>query len=93
MFICSCILDAEYKEENVEVMIWMSVKGKYYFELNQSGVNQAKEETVLIVEILKGTHGFIDPIPFFKNRIDTMNKLKSNEIQYHTDYFVLKKVL
>ena len=22
-------LDAEYKEENVEVMIWMSVKGKY----------------------------------------------------------------
>lgn len=30
---------------------------------------------------------------FLKNRIDTMNKLKSNEIQYHTDYFVLKKVL
>lgn len=28
---------------------------------------------------------------FLKNRIDTMNKLKSNEIQYHTDYFVLKK--
>ena len=84
-------LDAEYKEENVEVMIWMSVKGKYYFEPNQSGVNQAKEETVLIVEILKGTHGFIDPIPFFKSRIDTMNKLRVKEIRYHTDYFVLKK--
>ena len=66
-------------------------EGKYYFKPNQSGVNQAKEETVLIVEILKGTHGFIDPIPFFKSRIDTMNKLRVKEIRYHTDYFVLKK--
>lgn len=64
---------------------------KYAFEPYSPGVDEAKNETVLIVEVEKGTDGFVSPIPFFQNRIENMKRLDLEEIRYHTDYFVLRK--
>ena len=43
--------------------------GMYAFEPDFAGVDAVKEKTVLIVEIERGTKGFVPPIPFFQNRI------------------------
>ena len=68
-----------------------TVTGKYAFEPDFAGVDAVKEKTVLIVEIEKGTKGFVPPIPFFQNRIRNMERACLDEIRYHTDYFVLRK--
>ena len=65
--------------------------GKYAFEPNPAGVEAVKDETVLTVEIERGTNGFVPPIPFFQNRIMNMKRADLEEIRYHTDYFVLRK--
>lgn len=65
---------------------------KYAFEPYYPGVDAVKNETVLTVEVEKGTDGFVSPIPFFQNRIQNMKRLNTDEIRYHTDYFLLKKV-
>lgn len=64
---------------------------QYAFIPNEEGIQKVKDETVLIVEILYGTNGFVDAIPFFQNRINNMEKNKLESIRYHTDYFILKK--
>ena len=69
-----------------------TVTGRHSFEPNFSGVEAVKRETVLIVEILEGTKGFVPPISFFQNRIWNMKHARLEEIRYHTDYFVLQKV-
>ena len=66
--------------------------GKYAFEPDFAGVDAVKEKTVLIVEVERGTNGFVPPIPFFQNRIRNMERTHSEEIRYHTDYFILRKV-
>ena len=66
--------------------------GLYAFEPDFAGVDAVKEETVLIVEAERGTNGFVPPIPFFQNRIRNMKRAHLEEIRYHTDYFVLRKV-
>ena len=69
-----------------------TVTGKYAFEPDFAGVNAIKEEMVLIVEVERGTNGFVPPIPFFQNRIHNMKRANLEEIRYHTDYFVLQRV-
>ena len=69
-----------------------TVTGKYAFEPDFAGVDAVKEKTVLIVEVAKGTNGFVPPIPFFQNRIRNMKHANLEEIRYHTDYFVLQRV-
>ena len=66
--------------------------GMYAFEPDFAGVNAVKEETVLIVEVERGTNGFVPPIPFFQNRIRNMKRTHLEEIRYHTDYFILQRV-
>lgn len=50
------------------------------------------KDTFLVVEITKGTQGFVPPIPFFQNRIMNMKRAGLEIIRYHTDCFVLQKV-
>ena len=69
-----------------------TVTGQYSFEPDFAGVDAVREKTVLIVEVEKGTKGFVPPIPFFQNRIQNMKHANLEEIRYHTDYFVLRKV-
>lgn len=89
MFICSCILDAEYKEENVEVMIWMSVKGKY------EDTEHVKFKTLPAIKvascILKGSYQGMNEatasvVSWIKDKIQMILSLKyvfqSNKILY-----------
>ena len=69
-----------------------TVTGKHAFEPDLAGVDAVKQKTVLIVEVERGTNGFVPPIPFFQNRIRNMKRARLEEIRYHTDYFVLSKV-
>ena len=69
-----------------------TVTGKYAFEPDFAGVDAVKEKTVLIVEVERGTNGFVPPIPFFQNRIRNMKRTHLEEIRYHTDYFILQRV-
>lgn len=69
-----------------------TVTGNYAFEPDFAGVDAVKEKTVLIVEVARGTNGFVPPIPFFQNRIRNMKRANLEEIRYHTDYFVLQRV-
>lgn len=66
--------------------------GMHAFAPDFSGVNAVKEQTVLIVEVERGTDGFVPPIPFFQNRIQNMERAHLEEIRYHTDYFLLQWV-
>ena len=66
--------------------------GMYAFEPDSAGVAAVKEKTVLIIEVERGTNGFVPPIPFFQNRIRNMERAQLEEIRYHTDYFLLQKV-
>ena len=70
-----------------------TVTGKYAFEPDFAGVDAVKQKTVLIVEIAKGTKGFVPPIPFFQSRIRNMKRAHLDEIRLHTDYFILHKVI
>ncbi|MDD5791230.1 MAG: hypothetical protein PUD22_01415 [Erysipelotrichaceae bacterium] len=65
--------------------------GCHSFIKDGKGIKQAMEETVLPIEVSRGTDGFTKPIPFFVERIYYMNKFKLTEIRLHTDYFVLVK--
>ncbi len=80
-----------YKDICLGKLTVETVTGRYAFEPDYSGVDTAKQDTVLIVEIEKGTKGFVPPIPFFQNRIRNMERACLDEIRYHTDYFVLRK--
>lgn len=57
-----------------------------------AGVDTVKEKTVLIVEVERGTNGFVPPIPFFQNRIRNMKRANLEGIRYHTDHFILQRV-
>ena len=81
-----------YQDTFLGTLMVDTVTGRHSFEPDFSGVEAVKQETVLIVEILEGTKGFVPPIPFFQNRIWNMKRARLEEIRYHTDYFVLRKV-
>ena len=66
--------------------------GMYAFEPDFAGVDAVKEKTILIVEVERGTNGFVPPIPFFQNRIHNMKRSHLEEMRYHTDYFILQGV-
>lgn len=65
--------------------------GKYSYEPDPEGVEKVKEETFLLVEMVKGTDGFVEPIPFFQERLYNMKRNGLDEIRYHTDYFLIKR--
>lgn len=81
-----------FQDSFLGTLIVDPITGKHAFEPDFSGVDAVKQETVLIVEILKGTKGFVPPIPFFQNRIQNMKRTHMEEIRYHTDYFVLRRI-
>lgn len=42
-------------------------------------------------ELKEGTQGFGPPIPFFQNRLFHMKRNGLDEINYQTDYFLVRK--
>ena len=64
---------------------------RHAFAPDAAGVAAAAEETVLTVEVARGTDGFVPPIPFFQSRLRNMQRLGSTEFRSHTDYFLLRR--
>ena len=81
-----------YREHLIGVLEVNPETNKHKFTTNEEGVKVAKEKTSLIPEMEKGTDGFVDPIPFFENRIMNMDRSGLTEINYQTDWFLLKKI-
>ena len=80
-----------WKNEYIGRLIVDNTTGQHSYEPCPEGVEKVKEETVLLVEMVNGTDGFVAPIPFFQNRLQNMKRIGGEEIGYHTDYFVMKR--
>ena len=65
--------------------------GKHHYEPIPEGVSKVQNMTSLTREMREGTDGYVTPIPFFENRLRNMKRFGLDEINYQTDYFLLKK--
>ena len=65
---------------------------KYKFTKDDKGILETKDRACHIKEILNGTEDFVDPIPFFLNRVRNGERLGIKVINYQTDKYVLKFV-
>ena len=81
-----------YREYLIGILEVNPETRKHKFTPNEEGVKEAKEITSLTKEMVDGTDGFVDPIPFFHNRLMNMERSGFSEINYQTDYFTLKKI-
>ncbi len=80
-----------YREHLIGVLE-VNPENKHKFTPNEEGVKLAKEITSLTKEMMEGTDGFVEPIPFFQNRLMNMERNGLSEINYQTDYFLLKRI-
>ena len=67
-------------------------EGKYRYTPNDEGIKIAKMDVSLSHEMLEKTD-WMEPIPFFKNRIDNSERFSKGEIiSYHTDPFSMHRI-
>ena len=78
-----------YKEIEIG-LLEVNENGQYRYTANSEAVESIKNEVPLIPEMLEGTE-WVDPIPFFKERIDNGGRFDLTVIQYHTDFFRMVK--
>ena len=81
-----------YYEDVLLGILEINDEEKHKFIKNDSGVEQTKDKACHIKEILTGTEEFVDPIPFFLNRVRNGERLGIKVINYQTDKYVLKLV-
>lgn len=81
-----------YRDHLLGVLEVNPETNQHKFTPNEEGVKEAKKMTSLIPEMENGTAGFIEPIPFFANRIMNMERNGLDEINYQTDWFLLKRI-
>ena len=65
--------------------------GLHRFEPEEEGIKAVKDRAPLMRELERGTEGFVSPIPFFQSRLRQMRRWGLNEINYQTDWFLLRK--
>lgn len=78
-----------YKEIEIG-LLEVNENGQHRYTANSEAVESIKNEVPLIPEMLEGTE-WVDPIPFFKERIDNGSRFDLTVIQYHTDLFRMVK--
>ncbi|MBR3888027.1 MAG: hypothetical protein IKJ32_02890 [Clostridia bacterium] len=78
-----------YKEKQIG-LLEVNEQGKHRYTVNSEAVQEVKNEVPLIPEMLESTD-WVDPIPFFKERIDNGSRFDLTTIQYHTDFFRMVK--
>ena len=81
-----------YKDDLIGILEVELETRKHKFIPNAQGVEKTKEKACHIVEILNGTEGFVNPIPFFENRLINGERLGLTVINYQTDNYVIKRV-
>lgn len=85
------LYEVYYKDIFLGILKVDTIADKYEYTPNEKSVQQVKEETWLIREMVEGTDGFVAPIPFFQSRLMNMKRNELSELRYHTDYFVIKR--
>lgn len=66
--------------------------GKHCYTPNRAVIDEIDKRYPLDPILLGGSDGFVNPIPFFKSRLYQMRRWNLTEINYQTDYFLLKRV-
>ncbi|MBE6885155.1 MAG: hypothetical protein E7487_11205 [Ruminococcaceae bacterium] len=80
-----------YRDTFLGMLSVNTQSGQHMFRPNREGGAAVCRQTSLIREITEGTDGSVPPIPFFYNRLKEMKRWDLNEINYQTDYFLIRK--
>lgn len=66
--------------------------GRHCYTVCQEGVEAVRDTVPLMSVMERGTDGYVKPIPFFYTRIGHMKQWNLTEINYQTDWFLLRKI-
>ena len=66
--------------------------GEHRYTACSEGVEAIRNTVPLMPLLEHGTDGYVAPIPFFYTRIGHMKQWKLTEINYQTDWFLLRKI-
>ena len=64
--------------------------GTHCYIPDPDGVEKTLARTSLPPEMQHGTNGFGPPIPFLQNRIMNLKRAGLKELNYQTDYFLIR---
>ena len=79
-----------YRQTQIGTLTIDPATGMYHYEADASGVEEVLALTPLPPEMQTGTHGFGPPIPFLQNRIMNLKRSGLAELNYQTDYFLIR---
>lgn len=66
--------------------------GRHRYTVNGPGLAAVPKQAPMIPLLEKDTDGYVEPIPFFYTRINNMKRWNLTEINYQTDWYLLKKI-
>lgn len=66
--------------------------GQHRYTVCRNGVQAVRDTAPLMRLLEQGTDGYVEPIPFFYTRICHMEQWHLTEINYQTDWFLLRKI-
>lgn len=82
-----------YKDTLIGILTVDTVEDRYCYEPNNEGVEKVKDTACLLKVMIEGSNGFIEPIPFFQNRLRNMKRLGLQVANYQTDWFIIRKII
>ena len=72
-------------------LLTVNEKEEYAFQPEPLGVEAVKDRVPLPREVEQGTGGFGPSIPFFRERLQLMQRWNLQQINYQTDWFLLRR--
>lgn len=82
-----------YREVRIGTLEVDPVTKKHRYTPDPDGVASIGDRTRLLRVMKDGTDDFVEPIPFFENRLRLMKHLGEHEATYEDDFFVLREML
>ncbi len=82
-----------YRDILIGVLEVDPVTKKHNYIPDADGVKEASDRACLLRVMKEGTGDFVEPIPFFDNRLRNMKRFGLHEMNYQTDYFTLREAL
>lgn len=82
-----------YKNVLIGILKVDITENKHQYEPIYQGVEAVKKNACLDRVMIEGTNGFEETIPFFENRLYNMKRAGLREVNYQTDYFLLRRIL
>lgn len=82
-----------YKDTLIGILTVDTIEDRYCYEPNNEGVEKVKDTACLLKVMIEGSNGFIEPIPFFQNRLRNMKRAGLRVVNYQTDWFIIRKII